>query len=56
MWNSPHESLVDDANYAKISEQHQYRKIICLEGIAYSNGWTSREEVLAVYEVLKMNQ
>ena len=40
----------------KTVEQHQHRKIACLEEIAYLNGWVSREEVLEVYEVLKKNQ
>ena len=51
-----HESLVDATNYVKTTEQHQHRKIACLEEIAYLNGWISREDVLAVYEVLKKNQ
>ena len=37
-------------------EQHQHRKIACLEEIAYLNGWITREEVLEIYEVLKKNQ
>ena len=37
-------------------ETHQHRKIACLEEIAYLNGWISREDVLATYEVLKKNQ
>lgn len=40
----------------KTIEQHQHRKIACLEEIAYLNGWISREDVLEVYEVLKKNQ
>lgn len=51
-----HESLVDATNFVKTVEQHQHRKIACLEEIAYLNGWISREEVLKVYEVLKKNQ
>lgn len=51
-----HESLVDATNYVKITEQHQHRKIACLEEIAYLNGWITKEDVLAVYEVLKKNQ
>ena len=45
-----HESLVDATNYVKTTEQHQYRKI------TYLNGWISRKDILAVYEVLKKNQ
>ena len=51
-----HESLVDATNFIKTIETHQHRKIACLEEIAYHNGWISREEVLATYEVLKKNQ
>ena len=51
-----HESLVDATNFVKTVETHQHRKIACLEEIAYLNGWITREDVLAVYEVLKKNQ
>ena len=51
-----HESLVDATNFVKTVEQHQHRKIACLEEIAYLNGWITREDVLTVYEVLKKNQ
>lgn len=51
-----HESLVDATNFVKTIEQHQHRKIGCLEEIAYLNGWITKEEMLAVYEVLKKNQ
>lgn len=51
-----HESLVDATNFVKTIEQHQHRKVACLEEIAYLNGWITKEDVLAVYEVLKKNQ
>lgn len=51
-----HESLVDATNFVKTVEQHQHRKIACMEEIAYLNGWITKEDVLAVYEVLKKNQ
>ncbi|MGN0361343.1 MAG: glucose-1-phosphate thymidylyltransferase RfbA [Bilifractor sp.] len=51
-----HESLVDATNFVKITEQHQHRKIACLEEIAYLNGWITREQVLKEYENLKKNQ
>ena len=41
---------------ATIVEQHQHRKIGCLEEIAYLNGWISKEELMEVYEVMKKNQ
>ena len=51
-----HESLVDATNFVKTMEQHQHRKIACLEEIAYLNGWITQGEVLEVYEELKKNQ
>lgn len=51
-----HESLVDATNFVKTIETHQHRKIACLEEIAYLNDWISKDDVLAVYEVLKKNQ
>ncbi|MDE6433935.1 MAG: glucose-1-phosphate thymidylyltransferase RfbA [Lachnospiraceae bacterium] len=51
-----HESLVEATNFVKTMEDHQHRKIACLEEIAYLNGWISREDVLKVYELLKKNQ
>jgi len=51
-----HESLVEATNFVKTMEDHQHRKIACLEEIAYLNGWISKDEVLKTYEVLKKNQ
>ena len=51
-----HESLVEATNFVKTMEQHQHRKIACLEEIAYLNGWITKEDVLKVYEILKKNQ
>lgn len=51
-----HESLVDATNFVKTIENHQHRKIACLEEIAYLNGWITKEQVLKVYEILKKNQ
>ena len=51
-----HESLVEATNFVRTVETHQHRKIACLEEIAYLNGWISKDDVLAVYEVMKKNQ
>lgn len=51
-----HESLVDATNFVMTMEKHQHRKIACLEDIAYSNDWITREQVMATYEVMKKNQ
>ena len=51
-----HESLVEATNFVMTVEKHQHRKIACLEDIAYSNGWITREDVMQTYEVMKKNQ
>ena len=48
-----HESLVEATNFVMTVENHQNRKIGCLEDIAYMNGWISREDVEAVIAVYK---
>lgn len=48
-----HESLVEATNFIMTVENHQNRKIGCLEDIAYMNGWITREaveEVIATYK------
>lgn len=47
---------MDATNFVKTVEQHQHRKIACLEEIACLNGWISREDFLKIYEELKKNQ
>ena len=51
-----HESLVDATNFVKTMEQHQHRKIACLEEIAYLNGWIGRDKVEEAYEMYKKNE
>lgn len=51
-----HESLVEATNFVKTVEDHQHRKIGCIEEIAYLNGWITRDELLAIYEIYKKNQ
>ncbi len=51
-----HESLVEATNFIKTVEEHQNRKIGCLEDIAYMNGWITKEDLQAVIEVHKKNQ
>ena len=48
-----HESLVEATNFVMTVENHQNRKIGCLEDIAYINGWISREAVEAVIKTYK---
>ena len=51
-----HESLVDATNFVKTIEEHQHRKIACLEEIAYDNGWIGDDELASTYEIYKKNQ
>ncbi len=51
-----HESLVDATNFVKTVEEHQHRKIACLEEIAYRQGWISPEQLQETYEIYKKNQ
>ena len=51
-----HESLVDATNFVKTIEEHQHRKIACLEEIAYDNGWIDIKQLEETYEIYKKNQ
>ncbi len=50
------ESLNDASNFVKLVEQHQSIKICCPEEIAYTNGWISNEQLLAMGEAMKKNE
>ena len=51
-----HQSLVEATNFIKTVEEHQNRKIGCLEDIAYMNGWITGEQLAAIAEPMKKNQ
>ncbi len=51
-----HESLADASNFVRTMENHQHRKIGCLEEIAYSNGWITRDQLMEDIKPLKKNQ
>lgn len=51
-----HESLVEATNFVKTIEDHQHRKIACLEEIAYMNGWIDVNKMNAAYEKYKKNE
>ena len=51
-----HESLVEASNFVKTIEDHEHRKIACLEEIGYLNCWISKKQVLESYETLKKNE
>ena len=51
-----HESLFDACNFVKTIEEHQHRKIACLEEIAFENGWIDLDQMLKIYDIYKKNQ
>ena len=51
-----HESLVEATNFVKTIEDHQHRKIACLEEIAYNNGWIDDNMMEKAYEIYKKNE
>ena len=51
-----HESLFDASNFVKTIEEHQHRKIACLEEIAFENGWIDLDQMLKIYDIYKKNQ
>lgn len=51
-----HESLAEATNFVKTMEEHQHRKIACLEEIAFRNGWITQEQLMDQYETMKSNE
>ena len=51
-----HESLVEATNFVKTIEDHQHRKIACLEEIAYRNKWIDDNKMNEAYEMYKKNE
>ena len=51
-----HESLVEATNFVKTIEDHQHRKIACLEEIAFRNGWIDENKMYEAYETYKKNE
>ena len=51
-----HESLVEATNFVKTVETHQHRKIACLEEIAYTQGWITKEKIQELAQPMAKNQ
>lgn len=51
-----HDSLAEASNYVEVLEKRQGLKIACLEGIAYRQGWISREKMQQLAEPMLKNQ
>ena len=51
-----HDSLADASIYVEVLEKRQGLKIACLEGIAYRQGWISREKIIELAKPMLKNQ
>lgn len=51
-----HESLSEASTYIEVLEKRQGLKLACLEGIAYSKGWISRERLVELAKPMLKNQ
>lgn len=50
------DSLVEATTFVKNIEDHQHRKIGCLEEIAYKNEWITKEQLAEAAEAMKKNE
>ena len=51
-----HDSLAEASIYVEVLEKRQGLKIACLEGIAYRQGWISKEKILEIAQPMIKNQ
>ncbi|MCH5225865.1 MAG: glucose-1-phosphate thymidylyltransferase RfbA [Muribaculaceae bacterium] len=51
-----HDSLAEASIYVEVLEKRQGLKIACLEGIAYRQGWISKEKILEIAQPMLKNQ
>ena len=51
-----HDSLAEASTFVEVIEKRQGLKIACLEGIAFRNGWISRERLRQIAAPLAKNQ
>lgn len=51
-----HDSLAEASIYVEVLEKRQGLKIACLEGIAYHQGWISRERIIELAQPMLKNQ
>lgn len=51
-----HDSLAEASIYVEVLEKRQGLKIACLEGIAYRQGWISRQHMMDIAKPMLKNQ
>lgn len=50
-----HDSLSEASTYIEVIEKRQGLKVSCIEGIAYRQGWISRQKMLSLADQMKNN-
>lgn len=51
-----HDSLAEASIYVEVLEKRQGLKIACLEGIAYRQGWISKDKMVEIAKPMLKNQ
>ena len=51
-----HDSLSEASTFIEVLEKRTGLKIACLEGIAYQNGWITKERLLELAKPMLKNQ
>jgi glucose-1-phosphate thymidylyltransferase len=51
-----HDSLAEASIFVEVLEKRQGLKIACLEGIAYNNGWITKEKLIEAAQPMIKNQ
>jgi len=51
-----HDSLAEASIFVEVIEKRQGLKIACLEGMAYRNGWISRDKMISLAQPMLNNQ
>ena len=51
-----HDSLAEASIYVEVLEKRQGLKIACLEGIAYRQGWITKEKMVELAQPMLKNQ
>ncbi len=50
-----HESLAEASTFIEVIEKRQGQKVACLEDIAYTAGWLSKEKLIEIAKPMAKN-
>ena len=51
-----HDSLAEASTFVEFIEERQGLKVVCLEGVAYRNGWITEERMREIAKPMLKNQ